>query len=306
MNWYVTAHRPVVERIDLAAWKDPRTGKVYTGQDHYECWANAYDDDPPQDQDTPVSVWAEMLMKKIGDDAFFSGEGFVTTSGRFVDRDEALIIAKRNGQIGQTTTNGLRAEEVNWYKKANTGWQPVNPRTISSLRRIRQTSAREQTIRDVDDLLDRIDNYHEMIQNTPEDHEPIMMAQQNIHYYAVNLGLSAQAMPFVTREELQRIEQSEQQKLQAEKERMKRCTIKVLELDQFTATAENIGWYSMQQFDPDILFGGDATAAKDMFGGYYQIKFVCEDENPSKGTVWLKDGSDGKLAIWKANYDSSD
>ncbi len=86
----------------------------------------------------------------------------------------------------------------------------------------------------------------------------------------------------------------------------KHGNIKVLELDQFTATAANLSQFSLLDFDPDKLKGGDTEAAKELFNLHYQILFVNENDSPSIGNVWLKDGPNGKLQVWKANYDSSD
>lgn len=84
------------ERIKLAAWKDPRTGKIYTGDMHVDAWYEAMRDDPDYpDKTTGADVWAEWMMLKIGDELFFASEGFITTSERFVDREEGLIIAKK-------------------------------------------------------------------------------------------------------------------------------------------------------------------------------------------------------------------
>lgn len=102
----------MTEKIKEAAWKDPRTGTIYTGNDHYECWYCAKQATASHLRDIEAWVWAEMVMKEIGDEAFYEGEGFVTTMNRFVDRDEALRIAKANGQVSQKARDGLRAEEM--------------------------------------------------------------------------------------------------------------------------------------------------------------------------------------------------
>ena len=101
------------ELIIAAAWLDPRTGIVYQGNDHAECWWNASQDDPdwPHKSDA-AHCWADWLMHEIGVEVFYQAEGFLTNTKRFVDRDEALEIAKRSRQVDKQASNGLRAEEM--------------------------------------------------------------------------------------------------------------------------------------------------------------------------------------------------
>lgn len=102
------------ERIKASAWRDPRSGVVYTGVDHYDCWCKALDADPVWNkvEELGAADWAENVITVIGEEAFFKGEGFITTENRFVDRAEALAVAKACDQVGQSATNGLRAEEM--------------------------------------------------------------------------------------------------------------------------------------------------------------------------------------------------
>lgn len=81
------------ERIVTAACKDPVTGEIATGGMHADAWARLY-----------------------GDRVHFSlcpadGEGFLTSSGRFVDRRAAFQLAKHAGQIAGLFDGHLCSED---------------------------------------------------------------------------------------------------------------------------------------------------------------------------------------------------
>lgn len=81
----------------------PKTGLVFTGWRHADC-------------SVTLNAWAERLTKeereRIGED-WLRGrcQGFLTSIGRFVDRAEAMIIAR---EAGQTTSkkSGLFSEDL--------------------------------------------------------------------------------------------------------------------------------------------------------------------------------------------------
>lgn len=86
--------------------------------------------------------------------------------------------------------------------------------------------------------------------------------------------------------------------------------MKVVELDQWSATG-NVIELPMRVFENamlgiQLLTGGDSEAAKAIFGGHVKVREVSESELPSKGYVWFKEGPNGLLERYRANYDSSD
>ena len=81
--------------------------------------------------------------------------------------------------------------------------------------------------------------------------------------------------------------------------------MKVLEVDQWTSTG-NVSNYTMNDFDINQIDGGDAKTVRALGIASFEIKEVSEDARPRIGYVWFKDGEDGKLEKYKANYDSSD
>ena len=83
--------------------------------------------------------------------------------------------------------------------------------------------------------------------------------------------------------------------------------IKIIEMDQWSSTADNIENLDFDDCTLDSLHGGDSEAAKKIFGGKFNVTLVKEDSNPYRGYVWfIKDETTGKLKRYKANYDSSD
>jgi hypothetical protein len=80
--------------------------------------------------------------------------------------------------------------------------------------------------------------------------------------------------------------------------------LKVLEVDQWTSTG-NVSDFTLEDFDLQKVEGGDAGAAKVIFGGDARIREVPHAGVPSKGNVWFIPGDNGKLRLFKANYDTS-
>lgn len=83
-------------------------------------------------------------------------------------------------------------------------------------------------------------------------------------------------------------------------------SIRVLEVDQWTATADNIEEFSLGTFDLSKVSGGDSRAAQEVFGGRAVVRDVEEDWVPPMASVWFKaDPVSGRLTYWKGTYDSS-
>lgn len=90
--------------------------------------------------------------------------------------------------------------------------------------------------------------------------------------------------------------------------------IKVLQVDQWTSTAENIKNFTIDDFAPqniretvNKLFGGDAKTAQTIGITGVMIREVDEEtDKPPIANVWFKPGPGGKLQFFKANYDCSD
>jgi hypothetical protein len=89
--------------------------------------------------------------------------------------------------------------------------------------------------------------------------------------------------------------------------------VEVLEMDQWSSSAKNIGELSFADFrspgGPGKLTGGDVKAAQAIFGGHYHLYQVSSApyNRPSIGRVWFRENPETKkLVLWKYNYDSSD
>jgi hypothetical protein len=87
------------ERIKLAALK--YRGKVYTGKTHFQA-LQAIEDANPDIADEGIGTWS--WIEDIE-------EGFTTSKGNFVDRDQALEIAKAAGQVKKTKKVGMPGED---------------------------------------------------------------------------------------------------------------------------------------------------------------------------------------------------
>jgi len=90
----------------------------------------------------------------------------------------------------------------------------------------------------------------------------------------------------------------------------KTTMIKVLEVDQWTSTG-NVANFSMEEWEKDTqgtlakVAGGDSEAIKVIFGGRARVLTVHDFSQPYIGDVWFKE-ENGKLVLYKCNYDSSD
>ena len=73
-----------MERIAAAAFRHPVTGEITTGVTHLEAWPGG-----------PEGI--DALCAQLGPDVYLA-EGFMTDTGRFVDRKEALAIAAAANQ----------------------------------------------------------------------------------------------------------------------------------------------------------------------------------------------------------------
>lgn len=90
--------------------------------------------------------------------------------------------------------------------------------------------------------------------------------------------------------------------------------IKILEVDQWSSTGDITKftmseWENNPQGTLNKISGGDAKAARSIFGGHVAILMVEESQLPSIGNVWFREmpNSDGKhLVKWRCTYDSSD
>jgi hypothetical protein len=81
--------------------------------------------------------------------------------------------------------------------------------------------------------------------------------------------------------------------------------IKVIEVDQWTATGNIKELIFKDLNDVQDISGGDSEAVKKIFGGHFHKKEVTESDRPHIGYVWFTEGDDGKCALYKASYDSS-
>lgn len=80
--------------------------------------------------------------------------------------------------------------------------------------------------------------------------------------------------------------------------------IKIIEVSQFFDT-KNETWKSMQKkYERGVL--PDTTGKFYLWGETPKIKMVNKKEYPSKGSVWYVKDRQGKLKVFKANYDTSD
>lgn len=72
----------------------PQTGLLFCGLRHPDCFAsmNAWKDGLDEDQILAIDLIGEHQLRG-------RNQGFLTSTGRFVDREEAAAIALREGQI---------------------------------------------------------------------------------------------------------------------------------------------------------------------------------------------------------------
>lgn len=85
----------------------------------------------------------------------------------------------------------------------------------------------------------------------------------------------------------------------------------VLEIDQWSQTGniEDFEFSELREIiesceDDEVpnIEGGDAEAARALFGGRFDVKEVDPDEDPSKGYVWFTEGDDDEIEEYKHNY----
>ena len=88
------------ERVKVAAIRlNGEKGPVYTGHMHADAVVEAQKEYPGfLSEDVPQEEWIPFES------------GFVTTTGRFVSREEAMEIAKKNNQAVNPKAKGLEAE----------------------------------------------------------------------------------------------------------------------------------------------------------------------------------------------------
>lgn len=189
-------------------------------------------------------------------------------------------------------------------------WTLPQPAQIEKIRRIMQTETQDLRRKErLQQLLKGVDDYMKLIQTSPK-WQQVHALQNWMRTLEWETYLKPDEYVFAQPKDIaeHRINEGfkDDARLMQEKERRRRCNIKVLEVSQWTSTAENMTWNSLEGTDPDMLFGGDADAARKLNLNNENVKWVCPEEKPPKGYVWLKDGTDGTLKVWKANYDSSD
>jgi hypothetical protein len=81
----------------------PKTGLLFTGWRHCDCFVT-------------LDAWADLLpsgeRKRIGEEQIAGlHQGFLTSRGRFVDRKEAMTIARAAGQTNKTKVS-LTSEDI--------------------------------------------------------------------------------------------------------------------------------------------------------------------------------------------------
>jgi len=116
------------EKITAAAFKDQITGEVYISPDtHYSAYLLGYNSYKSKGGSLDFAKWIDEQFSQ-GD-----GDGFVTNTGRFINREEARQIAENekqnvrdfispkdldSGDIG--LTGGTKAAKKNWFYKIKT------------------------------------------------------------------------------------------------------------------------------------------------------------------------------------------
>lgn len=81
----------------------PKTGILFCGWRHCDCFV-------------PLEAWAERLTAeeraRIGEEQLAGlHQGFLTSTGRFVDREAAMVIARGAGQT-DSASSGLFSEDL--------------------------------------------------------------------------------------------------------------------------------------------------------------------------------------------------
>jgi hypothetical protein len=81
----------------------------------------------------------------------------------------------------------------------------------------------------------------------------------------------------------------------------------IIEMDQWSSTADNIKDLKFDEIEIYYLKGGDSEAVKRIFGGHFIRRTVTDTAIPYIGNVWyIKDEDTGGLKKYRAKYDSSD
>lgn len=200
---------------------------------------------------------------------------------------------------------------MNWFQqniKISNGFPKINPNSTEYyyklLSKTKYDNWRKNIIKDlIEDVALYSKNWIKIPVMSRTDKEKFRQLQERIHKTEFYLDVPFQFRAFTTQEQIEeREKENEYYRIENLKKR-KDCNIKVLELDQWSATAENVEWTNLLNFDPELLFGGSSKAIEDLGLKHYQIKFVCENESPPPSKIWLRD-INNKLKIWKSNYES--
>lgn len=94
-----------LQRILLAAYRDQDTGIEWTGQTHAEATGAAYGAYRGRGGFLEYDDWLDEQFS-IGD-----GCGFLTSDGKFVNREEAAAIAERASQT-QSDNHSLHSQDI--------------------------------------------------------------------------------------------------------------------------------------------------------------------------------------------------
>lgn len=84
--------------------------------------------------------------------------------------------------------------------------------------------------------------------------------------------------------------------------------VRVLEVDPWTSTGNltSYPWRKLRLMkNAGAIEGGDAAAARAIFGGHWQWYTATRDETPPLGRVWYAQRG-GRAELYRTNYDSSD
>ena len=80
--------------------------------------------------------------------------------------------------------------------------------------------------------------------------------------------------------------------------------MKIVKVSQFFEY-DNMTWAELiKGEEKGVLPSTDGTVF--LWSETPKVREVSNDETPTKGTVFLKEGKEGKIEVHKANYDTSD
>lgn len=191
---------------------------------------------------------------------------------------------------------------MNWFRKIAYNHYPFDPqpRAVKALEQL--LNSREPKVRQMaTQLRDAVNDYIIVIKTKGSGaewsrlREVILNLQMRLNMNVYDKFIEY-SIPYEETDEWKNIQQ-------AWLERQKKCNIKVLEVDQWTANAPEMANMHTNEFNPDNLSGSGAAAKQ--FGNNYGYKWVCENDTPRTGAVWFKEDPSGQLVRWKANVDSS-